>query len=254
MNELPEDLELFKARDRPVDLVRPLTTYALIAAIVLIYFAESSVYYGVDTPKSNPDRAGLIAMGALSAQLVFHDGQWFRLLTAELLHGGPAHIFLNSLALFCAGSLELFIGAAWFLAIFALSALGASLFSVAFNPAELLSVGASGAILGLFGAQVVIAYLRVPKGKLRSQLTDRAWQILFPTLAAFTTASDGSRLDFAAHLGGTITGLVAGALLTLLWPSGVGRPRAQTLALAINCAAGMVLIYAAVILIAHRAS
>ena len=49
-------------------------------------------------------------------------GEWWRLFSAPLLHGGPIHIALNGVALFFAGVvLENVIGRAWFAAVFAVS-------------------------------------------------------------------------------------------------------------------------------------
>src|SRR5208283_6230464 len=91
--------------------------------------------------------------------LVLEDGQWWRLFSAPLLHGGLLHIAFNGIALYFAGAvLENVIGRAWFAGVFAVSAVTGSAMSLLINPDSLISVGASGAIMGLFAAAFVVAY------------------------------------------------------------------------------------------------
>jgi rhomboid protease GluP len=182
-------------------------------------------------------------MGAASPHLVTNDGQWTRMLTSTLLHANPSHLFFNGLALFFAKYLEMEIGAAWYLAIFVLSALGGSALSTLLSASNQVSVGASGAILGLFAAQVVLAYFHFPEGATRTRLANMSWRILIPTLLTLQTAAGTISIDYGAHIGGALTGAIIGAGLSLIWPREGLRPAAQSFAWLINIGACAILVY-----------
>ena len=77
-----------------------------------------------------------------------------------------------------AGSLlERAVGKLWFAAFFVVGALGGAAGSLLVNPHSLVSVGASGAIMGLFAAMFVISF-RYTSGHDRSSLQRRAVQVL----------------------------------------------------------------------------
>ena len=83
-------------------------------------------------------------------------GQYYRLLTVALVHGGWLHLIFNMLALLSIGSLiENFYGRNKYILILLVSLLAGSLASYFFNPPQTIAVGASGMIFGLFGALAV---------------------------------------------------------------------------------------------------
>jgi len=91
--------------------------------------------------------------GALMPALVIFFQQWWRLVTAGFLHGDVIHIFMNLYALHSLGVLtERFFGARRFLAIYFVSLLGSSVFVTIFSPVQSVTVGASGAVMGVLGA------------------------------------------------------------------------------------------------------
>jgi membrane associated rhomboid family serine protease len=84
------------------------------------------------------------------------DGDWWRLLTAAFLHYGPFHLFLNMLVLYLFGPpLEGVLGSARFLLLYVAAGLAGSAGALLMEPTG-LTVGASGAIYGLFGAILVL--------------------------------------------------------------------------------------------------
>ena len=84
-------------------------------------------------------------------------GEWWRLLTCTVVHAGVLHLAFNMWALWDSGQLtERLFGSAWFTAIYLFAGVGGSLASMLWQPAA-VSVGASGAIFGVFGA--LLAYL-----------------------------------------------------------------------------------------------
>jgi membrane associated rhomboid family serine protease len=156
------------------------------------------------------------------------DGEYYRQLTSAFLHGSVLHIALNMYALYLFGpSLEAAFGRVRFLALYLLSALGGSAVSYAFSSPNQYSLGASGAIFGLFGAFFVVnrKLRRDTKGLLVLVAINFVFGIIAPNI------------DWRAHLGGLITGALAAAVL-------VHAPRARRNAVQV---VGLVLLLAAVV-------
>lgn len=131
-------------------------------------------------------------------------GEYWRLLTVALTHGGPIHLFLNMYALLLLGNtLEDALGRNKFLIIFIVSQIGASLASLTFNPEYQQSVGASGAIFGLFGAMAVLTrkYGFQDKSIYAVIGINFAIGFLLPMI------------DWQAHLGGLIAGVLVSLFL-----------------------------------------
>ena len=83
---------------------------------------------------------------------------------------GIAHIGWRGLALGLAGYLlESLLGRAWFVSLFFVGAIGGSLMGIVVNPSNMVSVGASGAVMGLLAAALVAA-MRFPPGATRTQI------------------------------------------------------------------------------------
>jgi rhomboid protease GluP len=164
---------------------------------------------------------GVAEFGALEGDLVLRSFEWWRLFTAPLLHGSWGHLIGNAVVFVIVGfSLEPLIGPRWFAGLFALGALGGSLTSLFLNPADIPSVGASGAIMGVLGAAFICgASARSgPKGR---KMQSRALFFILPALIPF---SGGGHTDFSAHLGGLLTGIAMGTVLLAGWARGEDRP------------------------------
>jgi rhomboid protease GluP len=193
--------------DLPTHKVR--VTFAIAAVLALVTGLE---YVLPVRPREglSPSLDTLDAFGALGPTAL-HDGEWHRLVMATLLHLDPVHLALNVFCLVMVGVvLEPKIGGRALAAIYAISAIGGSFGSLLLNPGNVLSVGASGAILGLFGAGMVLveAYPAFERGRLRLQLG----RVLVPSLLPFLDRH-GQGVDFGAHIGGALVGAAAGALL-----------------------------------------
>ena len=101
------------------------------------------------------NRGSIYVNGVLFGPAVA-DGDWWRLLTAAFLHYGPLHLALNMLVLYLFGPpLESVLGPARFLLLYIAAGLAGSAGALLMEP-EGLTVGASGAIYGLFGAMLVL--------------------------------------------------------------------------------------------------
>ncbi|MCT2589145.1 rhomboid family intramembrane serine protease [Streptomyces sp. N2-109] len=127
------------------------------------------------------------------------EGQWYRLLTSAFLHQEIWHIGMNMLGLWFLGPpLEAALGRARFLALYLLSALGGSALTYLIADPAAPSLGASGAIFGLFGATAVLMR--------RLQYDMRPILVLLVVNLVFTfTWSD---IAWEAHIGGLAFGAV----------------------------------------------
>lgn len=132
--------------------------------------------------------------------LAVFNGYYWQLITSMFVHVNIVHIGSNMLFLFLFGlkAEELFSTAEYYF-IYFFSGLAGNLLSLLAGP-NLLSAGASGAILGVFGANII--FLR--RGGGQSILVSLMFAFMFFLL----TASEGTNLF--AHLGGLVAGLLLG--------------------------------------------
>ena len=132
-----------------------------------------------------------------------NNGQYYRLLTVALVHGGWVHLICNMLALFSIGTpIENFYGKNKYIFILFTSLISGSLASYLFNPLNTYAVGASGMIFGLFGA------LAVTGKRMGANLKEASTLIAVNLAIPFLIPG----IDWKAHLGG----LVGGCLATLV--------------------------------------
>ncbi|MDQ3030073.1 MAG: rhomboid family intramembrane serine protease, partial [Actinomycetota bacterium] len=156
------------------------------------------------------------------------------LITATFLHAGVVHLLLNMFALAALGpQLETALGRLRFAALYLLSALGGSVAAFLLASPTTPSVGASGAIFGLFGAYYVV--VRRLGGSTGSILGLLAVNLVITFTLPF--------IDWRAHLGGLVTGTVIAAVLAYA-PRGERRTTVQ----AAGCAAVAVLLVVLVVL------
>jgi len=163
----------------------------------------------------HPDTGTLVRLGGLNRQLVLQNHEWWRLFTATFLHANALHIIFNSIALFFGGlALERAIGSAWLTAIYLASALSGSLASILIQDPRTVSVGASGAIMGVLAAALVVSFLYKPGSGERTKLQEYPAGVLIPSLVPAVSGG----VDIAAHFGGAICGAALGAVFYLIWP------------------------------------
>jgi rhomboid protease GluP len=224
--------EIALARDR-----FPLLSVAMLAVLAAIFGGE--LLYGVE-PWSGllaPNIQTLVALGGLNKTLVLQSGEWYRIFSATLLHGDILHLALNGFCLYLAGTmLESFVGRRWFFALFVIGGVCGSLLSLAINPPSVVSVGASGAIMGLLTAAFVCSF-RYPPGGLRMQIQMTTLQVLIPSLLPLAVSRTGHHVDFAAHLGGALSGALVGWAMLKTWNPASPRP-AFLPAATVLCVAG----------------
>jgi len=139
-------------------------------------------------------------------------GQWWRVLTTVVVHGGPLHIFFNMMVVVNLGfAVERLLGTPRMAAVSLVSALGAAAMVLAFGFRQ-PTVGASGVILGWAGALLPVVNQRG-----RQSL---AWLLIQVVVISLLPG-----VSWQGHLGGFLAGLACGGLLRLggtrfnrLWP------------------------------------
>jgi len=186
-----------------IPLDRPIITPVLLAILVAIYIPMQLF------PDVNNQ---FLALGANQNVRVVQ-GEWWRLITATFLHGNILHIALNGYALYIIGmDLEGLVGKARFAAIYAISGLAGSVASFVFSPANVQSVGASGAIFGLVGALgVYFGLYRHLFGRVGNL---QFWNIIIVIVLNMGIGFSGFfPIDNSAHIGGLLAGAAVGYVL-----------------------------------------
>ncbi|HEY1980629.1 MAG TPA: rhomboid family intramembrane serine protease [Xanthobacteraceae bacterium] len=213
----------------------PWVTFTLMAVLIVVFALENTLAVTPGAKALTPSIATLYAFGALSRKAVVANGEWYRLFTAPLLHANLAHLLGNGVALVWGGwLLERLVGRVWFFAFFAVGALGGSLFSLAVNPINLVSVGASGALMGLFAALFVGSFRLASGTANRTRLQVNSARILVPSLLPIFQSSSVVHIDYGAHIGGALSGTALALLLLKFWPESARIPQLRTVAAVIS--------------------
>eukprot|EP00547_Thalassionema_nitzschioides_P001490 CAMPEP_0194206390 /NCGR_PEP_ID=MMETSP0156-20130528/5439_1 /TAXON_ID=33649 /ORGANISM="Thalassionema nitzschioides, Strain L26-B" /LENGTH=321 /DNA_ID=CAMNT_0038932911 /DNA_START=130 /DNA_END=1095 /DNA_ORIENTATION=+ len=184
--------------------------------ILIIMMWQCSVAPLNINPMIGPYPDALSEWGGKNAVNIIDDGEWWRLLTPMMLHAGVIHLFSNIAVQLESGAFfEREWGSLNWLIIYCVSAVGSSILSVIFMPNS-ISVGSSGAVMGLFGAKLAEVMCRCCESEDSRQKrvahTVRKEQC-GGTLCAVTLVMAFSFIpyvDWAAHLGGLLAGLLAG--------------------------------------------
>ena len=168
-------------------------------------------------------------------------GEWWRAITYAFLHAGFLHILFNMYFLYIFGPrLEQQVKAGAFTGIFLASAAGGSLASFLFGPPNIPSIGASGALFGLFGAWLYAAY-RQRGSAAGKAMFNQLGGILLLNMALPLFIPD---IDWRGHVGGLVTGVV----IALLWER-IARGRNARMKRTITAYAVFIAIMAALIIL-----
>jgi rhomboid protease GluP len=182
-------------------------TPAIIGLNAAVFFVM--LFLGADILR--PPGELLVQLGSNYGPLTW-SGDYWRLLTSAFLHGGIIHIALNMFALYQGGNLvERLYGSGRFTLLYLLSAIAGSVASGWWDPAR-NSVGASGAIFGVFGALLVFFALR------REDFPAQLWKQIGGSALIFcgyslVVGAASPIIDNAAHVGGLLGGVVSGFIL-----------------------------------------
>ncbi|MDQ0693339.1 rhomboid family intramembrane serine protease [Arthrobacter sp. W4I7] len=210
---------------------KPLVTYGIIAACVLVYVLQWII----------PGQAVYeqFAYNNVFATPKYGAFEPWRMLTAAFLHSPDSvlHIVLNMYTLWIFGqALEPLLGRIRFLALYLISAIGGSVGYLLLNPLLVPGqglvgvVGASGAIFGLFGAMLLVQ-------RQRGGDTRQLWVLIaINGVIGFLIP----QIAWQAHLGGLVTGALCAAVLAY-----TPRGRRQGLVQAAGLVAVLALLVAA---------
>lgn len=171
---------------------KPIVTWIIIALCIIMFFVSGMGY----------DTYTLVKYGANFSGLV-RNGELYRLVTYMFLHAGIVHIGLNMYSLYIVGPrVEDFFGKWKYALIYFISGICGGLLSIGVTP-DVVSVGASGAIFGLFGALIYFGYnYRGYIGAMiRSQVVPIVIYNLF--MGLFIPG-----IDMWGHVGGLIGGIL----------------------------------------------
>ena len=174
---------------------RPAVTLTLIGLCVVTYLLQ-----GV---------TGGAGAGLVTRLLVFYPPlaavEPWTFLTAAFLHGSLFHIAVNMYVLYLTGPyLERALGRWRFALVYLVSALGGSVgYLLLYGAGDPGTVGASGAVFGLFGAMLVL------QRRMRLPLRQTAIIIGLNVVVGFAIPG----IAWQAHLGGLATGAALGAVM-----------------------------------------
>ena len=173
-------------------LLKRSATYSLIAVICAAYLVQLVV----------PSIEQHLVLPNLD--YIKSSNEWYRLVTVALTHAGLLHLGFNMYSLMVLGNpLEAAFGPRKLLIVFFVSLLTGSLTSAYFASAYSYSVGASGAIFGLFGAFAIVGT------KIGADIRSIVVVIGINFVIGFAMGG----VDWRAHLGGLIGGVVAAQLV-----------------------------------------
>jgi membrane associated rhomboid family serine protease len=158
-------------------------------------------------------------MGALSAVRVWLDGEWWRVVSAGLLHGAWWHLLLNMVGLWAVGHWTEKLWGGWRQQeLFWISSIGGCLASLAWAEASLV-VGASAGIFGVAGALVIARAWGRPELREAAQPVSARWLgfllVFWLVVGALLPLFGVRMLAQAGHLGGLVFGGLVGLAFAL---------------------------------------
>jgi rhomboid protease GluP len=223
--QITQQYQNFQRYDRSQassQLRRQYVTIALVVVILIVYVLE--IQQGGDT-----DTETLYRLGALWPPAVTQGGEWWRLITVMFLHFGFLHVALNLVALVVIGpSVESMLGRVRYTIVYFVAGIGSAYAAVLFTQLNWLApdvyVGASGAIMGLFGAAAAIYFhdWRTSRSGIALNFLRRMGLIIGLQVVADLTIP-GTSLPI--HLIGAIIGFI---VTLLLYQVMARKPRVAT--------------------------
>jgi rhomboid protease GluP len=200
-------LDVARPIDTRIDFERGMS-YAPPATLVML-IALAAVFAWQVSSGALASKESIIAAGALARDRVMQ-GEWWRVLSATVLHGNAEHLISNAVSLYILGmASEHAYGTHPAALIYVASGVSGSLLSVATGPGP--SVGASGAIFGLMGAVIVLFWRYHHELLVRDKrigVVVAVWAVL-----TIVTGLTTPMIDNAGHVGGLLGGMVVAFIL-----------------------------------------
>ncbi|HEY2388996.1 MAG TPA: rhomboid family intramembrane serine protease [Candidatus Binatia bacterium] len=176
--------------------------------VVLLAVACAAIFVAEERAGGSESHEVLLRFGA-SRPAHVRTGEWWRLVTAVFVHIGPRHVLGNVATLVVLGpALAAALGAGRFALVYVLAGAAGNLLSYRFMPPDVVSAGASGAILGVLGA------LGGQRLRFAASARYRGWQVIAAILAYLAIAvGSGPDVDAFAHVGGLLAGFALGLVM-----------------------------------------
>ncbi len=166
-------------------------SFVLIALNVIAYIAQLAT----------ENKTGSVFQRGAMQSYVVADGDYWRLLTAAFLHGSLLHIAFNMYALYLFGPfVEKALGTVRFIAAYLTTAIASSVFVYWLENPGIPTIGASGAVFGLFGMALMLLL------RAKQDVTT-----LLVLLAINGVISLQGSISWQGHLGGFVAGCILGA-------------------------------------------
>ena len=190
-------------------------TFVLLVSIISIYVIQSIAFYAYFQKDNKSWDCLLVTFGAFQAGKIKNHYQYFRFFTSMFLHNSFSHAGSNSLSL-------LFLGfqtenemnnTRQYILLYFISGLAGNFMSILFNQMD-ISVGASGALIGLCGnfeIYFLLNYRRMSQRKKYSY----GIMFIFLFINLFSgIAEGGENINIAAHVGGFLGGFAYSIIVT----------------------------------------
>ncbi|MGV9309592.1 rhomboid family intramembrane serine protease [Nonomuraea sp. NPDC004354] len=172
----------------------PYVTYTILGLIALVFAGQLLT----------DNRLGSALM--MNTVYVVGEGEYYRMITSAFAHSTTMifHVLFNAWAIWAiAPYLERAFGHVRFAALYLLCALGGSVMSLWFDDLRTATVGASGAVFGLFAAIFIVGR------RLKLDVRGIATVIVLNLVITFVVpAVTGFGISWTAHVGGLVTGAV----------------------------------------------
>lgn len=227
-----------------------IVTFSLIITNVLVY-AICAIMAGNILEPTQGHNLFLYNLGVQDNGAILQGHEYWRIFTAMFLHYNWIHIGVNMLSLYFIGRLAERVFGPWrYLLIYLGSGIFGGILTLFLASPNTQSLGASGAIFGIFGALGVFFWLN------RRALSGMVGQWIFMLLLNLSLTFYVSNIAVSDHIGGLSMGLLLG-LLTIpgFWtPIRIRMKRGQTseaLLLLVKPLLIIIAIAAALILLAY---
>jgi membrane associated rhomboid family serine protease len=180
-------------------------------------------------PMIGPPPDALSTWGAKNSALILNENEYYRLFTPLLLHAGILHLVGNiGVQLETGVFFEREWGTMTWLLIYLASGVGSTILSVCLIP-NALSVGSSGAVMGLFGGKLAEIVCRAcerrttVQQKAGHEMRKHQLVLCVGGVVLVMAFSFIPFVDWAAHLGGLLAGFTVGLMVfafsieTMVW-------------------------------------
>jgi rhomboid protease GluP len=206
--EVEKKVESKKILKETLDLLKPSKDYFYTPIIVYLNILIFIIMVLSGVHPIAPSVESLILWGGNLREITFAGQQW-RLLTNIFVHGGLIHLLMNMYALlYIGGLLESKFGKNKYLLAYLSTGLFASIASISFYD-NIVSIGASGAIFGMYGiflSLIVLKGIELPKDSKKNLLISILFFIGYNLFYGLTNEG----IDNAAHIGGLVSGFIIG--------------------------------------------